>query len=54
MNLALVGDHGIGGEEFAMLLPETSGDDARLMLARIRNAIALLAIPRIFRAPTPL
>ncbi len=35
----------IGGEEFAILLPETSGEDARLMLERIRAAVEMLVIP---------
>jgi predicted signal transduction protein with EAL and GGDEF domain len=34
----------IGGEEFAILLPETGSDDAWLMLERIRAAVALLHV----------
>ncbi|MBK6639037.1 MAG: sensor domain-containing diguanylate cyclase [Rhodocyclaceae bacterium] len=35
----------VGGEEFAILLPETSSEDARIMLERIRVAVALLTLP---------
>jgi diguanylate cyclase (GGDEF)-like protein len=35
----------IGGEEFAILLPETSAADARVMLERIRHGVAALAVP---------
>jgi diguanylate cyclase (GGDEF)-like protein len=35
----------IGGEEFAILLPQTSGDTAREVAERIRNAVQDAAVP---------
>lgn len=35
----------IGGEEFAILLPQTSGDTAREVAERIRNAVQVAGVP---------
>ncbi len=37
----------LGGEEFAVLMPETPLDSARAAAERVRTAISVLAIPRV-------
>lgn len=42
-----------GGEEFACILPNCSGEGARLMAERIRESIDALQLPHLFSPTTP-